>query len=229
MVFRLSLSSSRTSHPRWGAPVTAAMAYRCAMRSIISEQRGLAVFFGAYYVGLIAYGLGRGASQTIFYVVFVGGGALLVARLYDRARFSRLVLWGLALWGLAHMVGGLVETDGLIVYERSLGGGEFRFDKVVHFFGFGFSTLAAYELMRRTVAGTAPAASLAVAAAFVGLGIGAVNETIEFLITLLPGESNVGGFSNTGWDLVANALGAATAAFLAPRIEAGRGTAPLPL
>lgn len=195
------------------------------MGSVISDQRGLAVFFGVYYIGLITYGLVQGASQTIFYVVFVGGGAVLVARLYDRARFSPLVLWGLALWGLAHMVGGLVETDGLIVYERSLGGGEFRLDKVVHFFGFGFSTLAAYELMRRVIAGNAPAGSLAVAAAFVGLGIGAINETIEFLITLLPGESNVGGFSNTGWDLVANTLGAAAAAFVAPGIEARRAAA----
>ncbi|MBK5228543.1 MAG: hypothetical protein JJE05_08555 [Actinobacteria bacterium] len=50
---------------------------------------------------------------------------------------------------------------------------------------------------------------------FVGLGFGAINETIEFLITLLPGDSNVGGFSNTGWDLVANTLGAATASLLA--------------
>jgi len=70
---------------------------------------------------------------------------------------------------------------------------------------------------------------MAITAAFVGLGVGAVNETIEFLITLLPADSNVGGFSNTGWDLVANALGAATAAWIAPRLErrSGAGVRPL--
>lgn len=189
------------------------------MRALLAAHRPLAVFFVAYYVGLLLYGVATGATQTVFYAVFVGGGALLTARLYPRARFLPVVLWGLALWGLAHMIGGLVEVGGVLVYERSLGGGELRFDKVVHFFGFGFATLAAYQLLRRTVGSTAPARSVAVTAAFVGLGVGAINETIEFLITLLPGDSNVGGFSNTGWDLVANAFGVATAAWVAPALE----------
>ncbi|CAN5817554.1 hypothetical protein BH24ACT15_BH24ACT15_06620 [soil metagenome] len=199
------------------------MAYVSQMTALISAHRALVIFFILYYVGLIVYGVARGATQTIFYVVFVGGGALLVGWLYPRARFSALVLWGLALWGLAHMVGGLVAFGGTIVYDFSLRGGEFRFDKVVHFFGFGFATLAAYELLRQTVADNAPARAVAITAAFVGLGVGAINETIEFVITLLPGESNVGGFSNTGWDLVANALGAAAAAWAAPRLEAREG------
>ncbi|MDQ3343421.1 MAG: DUF2238 domain-containing protein [Actinomycetota bacterium] len=198
------------------------------MRLLITERRVLAVFFIAYYAILLTYGAAAGSTQTIFYAVFVGGAALLVVKLYARARFSPVVLWGLALWGLAHMVGGLVQFGGEVIYERSLGSGEFRFDKIVHFFGFGFATLAAFELLRRTLAPDAPARSMAITAAFVGLGVGAVNETIEFLITLLPADSNVGGFSNTGWDLVANALGAATAAWMAPRLERDSGAAVTP-
>ena len=195
------------------------------MRDLLREHRLLAAAFFAYYLGFIAYGIVTGASQTIFYVVFIAGPAVIVALLYPRARFSAVVLWGLALWGLAHMVGGLVEVGGEVVYQRSLGGGEFRFDKVVHFFGFGFAALAAFELLRRTVAPAAAARSLAIAAAFIGLGIGAINETVEFLITLLPGDSNVGGFTNTGWDLVANTLGAIAAAVLAPLLERRREAA----
>ena len=198
--------------------------YRRDMRELIAAHRGLALFFAVYYLTLVAYGVWRGVSATIFYVIFVGGGALLVARLYPRGRFSTLVLWSLAGWGLAHMIGGLVEVDGRIIYEFSAGGGELRFDKAVHFFGFGAATLAAYELLRRTVAPDAAAGSVAVAAVFVGLGIGAVTETIEFLITLLPGDTNVGGFTNTGWDLVANALGVVAAARVALlRERAGSG------
>ena len=193
------------------------------MRSLIQAHRALAAFFACYFVGLVAYGVATGATQTVFYVVFVGGGALVAARLYPRVRFSPVVLWGLALWGLAHMIGGLVEAGGVIVYQWPAGGGEFRFDKIVHFFGFGFATLASYEVLRRTVAPQAPRRAVAVAAAFVGLGVGGLNETIEFIITLLPGESNVGGFSNTGWDLVANLLGVAVAARLAPAMERRTG------
>lgn len=140
----------------------------------------------------------------------------MVVWLQSKVRLSPLVMWGLALWGAAHMVGGLIEIGGEVIYQHALGGGQLRFDKVVHFFGFGFATLAAYELVEQTVGRDAPARSVAVVAFFIGLGIGAINETIEFLITLFPGDSNVGGFSNTGWDLVANTLGAATASWLAP-------------
>lgn len=192
-----------------------------AMKRLLSEQLGLSLFFAVYYFALIAHGAATGATQTIFYALFVGMAALIVARLYRKTRLSQLVLWGLALWGLAHMVGGLVQISGEVIYEHSLGGGELRFDKIVHFFGFGFATLAAYELLRATVGREAPARSVAITALFVGLGLGALNETIEFLITLLPGDSNVGGFSNTGWDLVANTLGAATASLLTPLISKG--------
>ena len=192
------------------------------MREILSERRAVALSFGAYYVALIGYGVATGATQTIFYAVFVGGLALLVAALFPRIRFTSLALWLLAVWGLVHMVGGLIEIDGDVLYEIELGADQLRFDKLVHFFGFGAATLAAYEVLKATTGRQAPVRSIAVAAFFVGLGLGAVNETVEFLITLLPGDDNVGGFTNTGWDLVANALGAAVAAWLAPRLSRAR-------
>ena len=187
----------------------------------LRDHPRLSWFFFIYYVAFLIYGAVNGASQTIFYAVFIGGGALLVAHLDGRANLSSIVLWGLAIWGFAHMLGGLVEIGGEAIYERSWGGGEFRFDKVVHFFGFGMATLTGYELIRKRLAPDAEVRGVAIAACFVGLGVGAINETIEFLITLLPLESNVGGFSNTGWDLVANTLGAVTAASLAPSLPLG--------
>ena len=181
------------------------------VRRLVHEHPGLSAFFVVYYAALVVYGVTTGAGQTHFYAVFVLIAAAVVASLYAGTRLSTLVLWGLALWGLSHMVGGIVEVGGVTIYERPTDTGEFRFDKVVHFFGFGFATLAAYELLLRDESPAASAKATAVTAAFVGLGIGAVNETIEFLITRLPFESNVGGFSNTGWDLVANATGAISA------------------
>jgi hypothetical protein len=41
-----------------------------------------------------------------------------------------------------------------------------------------------------------------------------LNEIVEFAATLLVPETNVGGYLNTGWDLVANATGATTAALV---------------
>lgn len=187
------------------------------------ERRGLALFFLAYYLFFVVYGGVTGSSQVLFYALFVALGAAIVARLYSFSPLSPVVLWGLAAWGFAHMAGGLIEIDERVIYEMSLDGGQMRLDKVVHFFGFGFAALAGYELVRASVGPRARAGSLAIVAFFIGLGVGAVNETVEFLITLLPQESNVGGFSNTGWDLVANTAGAAVAAIVAPGLERRRG------
>ncbi len=44
------------------------------------------------------------------------------------------------------------------------------------------------------------------------MGLGALNEVIEFAATLLIPETNVWGYRNTGWDLVANLVGATVAA-----------------
>ena len=47
-----------------------------------------------------------------------------------------------------------------------------------------------------------------------GLGFGAANEVIEFIAVLLVPNTNVGGYINTGWDLIANLTGATIAATL---------------
>ena len=39
------------------------------------------------------------------------------------------------------------------------------------------------------------------------LGFGALNEVVEFAATMLVPETNVGGYENTGWDLVSNLVG----------------------
>jgi hypothetical protein len=47
-----------------------------------------------------------------------------------------------------------------------------------------------------------------------GMGFGALNEVVEFVAVLTLPETNVGGYENTGWDLVANLVGCVLAAVL---------------
>lgn len=44
------------------------------------------------------------------------------------------------------------------------------------------------------------------------MGIGALNEVFEFGVSRMNPNSNVGGYLNTGWDLVYNTLGCLSAA-----------------
>jgi hypothetical protein len=62
---------------------------------------------------------------------------------------------------------------------------------------------------------------LLVVAGLMALGLGALNEVLEFVAVLTIPETNVGGYENTGWDLVAN-LGGVLAAALGIRLEAQR-------
>jgi hypothetical protein len=41
-----------------------------------------------------------------------------------------------------------------------------------------------------------------------------LNEVVEFIAVLTIPNTNVGGYENTGWDLVANLVGASTAVLM---------------
>jgi hypothetical protein len=47
--------------------------------------------------------------------------------------------------------------------------------------------------------------------ALMGMGVGALNEVVEFMASHAF-AANVGGYQNTGWDLVANLVGCSIAA-----------------
>ena len=48
----------------------------------------------------------------------------------------------------------------------------------------------------------------------IALGLGTINEIIEFAVQLSIPETNVGGYINTGWDMVSNSVGAITAVLI---------------
>ena len=163
-----------------------------------------------YLVALAVYGAVNGSRLTVPYVVIVAVAFVGLAVADDRFRFRRLVLVGLTLWGLGHLSGGIVELDGgrRILYNVVVARW-FHFDNVVHFVGFGTAGLACWAALRaRWLADVevGPVATV-VFVALLGCGVGAVNEVLEFAYTLAVADSQVGGYQNTGRDLVANLLG----------------------
>ncbi|MFQ5462526.1 MAG: DUF2238 domain-containing protein [Phycisphaerae bacterium] len=166
--------------------------------------------------------------EFILYVVVIAAvGGLIVWR--QRAiRFSLPILWGLTLWGLLHMAGGNLHVAGGTLYDFvliPLVGPPYNilgYDDVVHMFGFGVATLVCHHLLvpylrddltnRRT---------LGFLVVLMGLGMGAVNELIEFVAVVILPETGVGGYENTLLDMVFNLIGAMIAAGLVVR-RAGR-------
>ena len=130
---------------------------------------------------------------------------------------------GLTLWGLAHMAGGGVRVGDGVLYSYVVvplaNSGELailKYDQIVHFYGFGVATLVLWHVLRRNFPILDGTKTIFAFAVLGGMGLGAVNELIEFTAVLVFPNTNVGGYFNTALDLVFNTLGALTAALLAP-------------
>jgi len=127
--------------------------------------------------------------------------------------FSTPLLWSLVAWATLHMAGGLVVTGhGRVLYNESLGMPGIHYDRVVHAFGFGVATAACWQALRRYAPEPVPTVGLTVLAALAGMGLGALNETAEFLMTRVSSSTSIGGYRNTGFDLISNTIGATAVA-----------------
>ena len=92
-----------------------------------------------------------------------------------------------------------------------------KYDQLVHVYGFGVTTWLCWQALSaylETISSgpVAPTLGTMVLCVAGGMGFGALNEVIEFAATLTMRETNVGGYTNTGWDLVANLVGSVVAA-----------------
>lgn len=164
-------------------------------------------------------------EEFVFYIVVMIVLISSLAFVHKRVNFSSGVLWGLSTWGLLHMMGGLIHMpeawtqDGTqpVLYSWWLIQDWLKYDQVVHAFGFGTTTFLCWQILRANIETRygkcpKPTFGLCLLCAAGGMGFGALNEVVEFIATLTMPETNVGGYINTGWDLVFNLIGCSIAA-----------------
>ena len=159
--------------------------------------------------GLLALGIATDQANWQVYLVVLVLGAAAVAVLHLRAGLSRLTIWGLLLFGLGHLAGGMVPAGSGTLYQLWLVQDLVRYDNLQHAVGFGFVGRTTWEVLGRRLA-PAPSDRPAVAWWVVVLGagaFGAANEIVEYVLTLTLESTNVGGYDNTARDLVANLVG----------------------
>ena len=191
--------------------------------AFLREKGTLTPFVLLYMAGLGAMAVVRGNTEFIFYGVVMVILIALVVWADRRVRFSRPVLWGLAIWGLLHMAGGNVpvgtnaEGKPIVLYSFRPWAGFLRYDQAVHIFGFFIATLACWEALRagvRPLGALRPTPGVVFGVVLMGMGLGALNEVVEFAADQSLESTNVGGYENTGWDLVCNTAGCAAAGVL---------------
>ena len=105
-----------------------------------------------------------------------------------------------------------------MLYNLWLIPGILKYDQLVHAFGFGLITWISWQGIRKAFIRhgieATPTFGLLTICVACGMGFGAANEIVEFIATLVLPDTNVGGYENTGWDLIANFVGCLVAAAL---------------
>ncbi len=181
------------------------------------------VAFTATYMSVaVPWSLSVGNKEFVFYIVVMAVMVAAVVAIHFRAGLSLGTLWMLSIWGLLHMAGGLmplpaswpIDGDIRVLYSWWIIPGWLKYDQIVHAFGYGVLTWVCWQTLRLLVGGARakPTFGLLVLCAAASTGFGALNEVVEFTATRIFEKTNVGGYENTGWDLVSNLVGAVVAA-----------------
>lgn len=188
--------------------------------------------------GAAVLAMSSGNTEFILYIVVVILLALVVLAVHLRVGLSTPLLAALSGWALMHMAGGLVPVpdswpingDIRVLYSwwiLRFGEGGLKYDHVVHAYGFGVATWLCWAGLRHLMGGGRPTIGALTLAVLAACGLGAFNEVVEFGATLVT-ETNVGGYANTAWDLVANLAGATGAALLIRLTDRARPSASSP-
>ncbi len=166
---------------------------------------------------VLGFGTSFLARQNYEFVIYVGVIVFfmcVIGATLPKVDYTLSALIGLSIWSAMHLAGGGIYIGGVRLYDVMLMKLSarypiFRYDQLVHVWGFGVATVVMYCLLRRPISrpGANPVA-VGVVLLMAGLGVGALNEVVEFAVSVCVPESGVGGYINTSLDLCANLLGA---------------------
>ncbi len=150
-------------------------------------------------------------SEFIYYLILILVMISLVFYSMKKIKYTYGLLWWLTLWGSMHFAGGGISLKGQRLYDLILipiTNDIFRYDQLVHIIGFGAATLLMYQVIQASLKHPIENwLNVGLVVMMAGLGVGAINEIIEFIASLLLPNSNSGGYLNTSLDLVSDLIG----------------------
>lgn len=190
----------------------------------------VSIFTGIIWVTALTASIITGSNEFILYLGVAPFLMTTLALLHMKITLPISMLWAFSGLILVHCLGGLITlperlpTEGKhLLYNYWIIPEKLKYDQVIHLYGNALATWLCWNLLRYSISRVVkkdikdiPArATFLIICFLAGVGVGALNEVLEFGATqTVRGDTNVGGYVNTGWDLVANTLGGAIAIFL---------------
>jgi uncharacterized membrane protein YjdF len=190
-------------------------------------QFGIFAFNLIYLLFFIFIFLSRRNYEFILYVGVIILFFILILLTNKKVDYPNFVLWGLSIWGFLHMAGGGILIDGKRLYELILiniseNYSILKYDQFVHIFGFFVATLVVFVLLNPLLKTNLKKwTALSIVVVMAGFGLGALNEVVEFIATVITPATGVGGYMNTSLDLISNLIGAILA-MIYIRIKKGK-------
>jgi putative membrane protein len=213
--------------PEHGGPASPALAPSGPGRPPLSRaERAAAGTAAVGIAGFAGYGFATHSPSTVGYVssVLVIAAAVVGLR---RVVFPPLLAAGLAIAAIVTLAGGLIRVGHDVLYNAStgpfnpaLGTHYLQYDHFAHAYVSFVIVFACWIMLAAPHADGGRRGELVLLAVGAALGLGALNEMVEFIATLAHHGAHAGGYWNTGWDLIANFTGATAAGLVLARFPA---------
>lgn len=179
-------------------------------KKITKTQIWIFILTIIYVLAFAVYYLINKNYEFIIYIGVLVFFITLIIAFHLKFNFTTGSLLGISIWGLMHMAGGSLYFNGIRLYDLWLLP-ILKYDQFVHFYCYIFVILLVYQILKNYINEKKNGFVISVFLVLIGMGIGSLNEIIEFSAVLFLSKTGVGDYFNTSWDLVFNTLGALVA------------------
>lgn len=170
------------------------------------------VYFTSVYTAVFSINaLLRGNVEFIYYTALMIMSISIILVINKRMHFYPIVLMSLSVLGLLHLLGGNIHLAGVRLYDFYLIPVIFRYDNFVHTLGSSVMVMLAHALLTPVLQDDFEERRgyFILLLVLVGMGLGAINELVEFgAVLVFNVGQQVGDYTNTLLDLVFNTIGA---------------------
>ena len=183
----------------------------------MNKLNSLILVFTVIYTILAGiYFLSIGNLEFLWYVGILTFLIILMIVLHKQFKFSSIVLFGASLWGFLHMLGGGLRINGerlytkiiISIYNSEVPGMQIlKYDQFMHFYTYIVVTVLLFYILNPYLKEKINWLIISVLLVFMAVGVGAINEIVEFMPVVFLENTGVGGYHNTLLDIIFNTLG----------------------